>query len=442
MNQKNSALRDSLYSSCFAAVILLLAIACHAGGYLHWESSAFLLNYTADRPLLNIIFDPQKNDWGLYQCRELSYFFDYLDAQIVFALLKAKLTWFISLSAIIFSLAALWFQQYAGRLLFPRLGSIFFTLHGTALALLPVLTGNLFFRSSKYLVFAGSTFLVFGTALKYARKKTVFADTFFCSVAALVTVFSDRQGIFFVTAFTGVLSVMQFFHYRKSLQKILCLLPGIIIFNVFANLYLVPQIVHAVNKYQPDFSYQKDFAINHHLLSKGLQFFAANTGNFFTGFSTLSATAVAGIFLTAVIFLLLKRHRHLPWWLFPGAVVSVVICCGIMVLRHPPLLDEDVIFSNYFLPSAAILTFFYFAALENLPERFRKWSFLLPILAVFMRIYPYLYPEMLFRDDKYQKVYQDATIKLKYALENPDCDYRLLTMPYRMERLVEKLRNK
>jgi hypothetical protein len=81
MNQRNSALRDSLYSSCFAAVILLLAIACHAGGYLHWESSAFLLNYTADRPLLNIIFDPQKNDWGLYQCRELSYFFDYLDAK-------------------------------------------------------------------------------------------------------------------------------------------------------------------------------------------------------------------------------------------------------------------------------------------------------------------------------------------------------------------------
>ena len=439
MDQKFSALRDSLCSTFFAAVILLLGIACHAGGYLHWESSAFLLNYTADRSLLNIIFDPQKNDWGLYQCRELSYFFDYLDAQIVFALLKAKLTWFISPSAIVFSLAAIWFQQYAGRLLFPGLNGIFFTLHGAALALLPALTESLFFRSSKYLVFAGSTFLIFGAALKYARRKTVFADTFVCGLAALITVFADRQGIFFVTAFTGILAVMQFFRFSRSLRNLLPVLPPIIIFNVIANLYLVPQIICAVNRYQPDFSYQRDFEINDTLLSGGFEFFSANTGNFFTGLSTFSGAMTAGIILIAGIFLLLKQHRHLPCWLFPGAAASIVCCCGLMVLRHPPLLDEDIIFSNYFLPSAAVMSFFYFAALDNLPEKIKKWCFLLPLLVICLRLYPYLYPEMLFRDDKYQKVYQDATIKFNYAVKHPDCNFKLLTLPYRMELLLERL---
>ena len=89
MKPMTPALRESLLTVFFSAVVLLLAIACHGGGFLHWESSAFLLNYIADRPLPAIIFDPLKNDWGLYQCRELSYFFDYLDAQIIYMILKS-----------------------------------------------------------------------------------------------------------------------------------------------------------------------------------------------------------------------------------------------------------------------------------------------------------------------------------------------------------------
>ena len=62
IKKMSPALRESLISTTFSAVIMLLAIACRGGGYLHPESSEFLLNYTADRPLLNIIFDPAKND--------------------------------------------------------------------------------------------------------------------------------------------------------------------------------------------------------------------------------------------------------------------------------------------------------------------------------------------------------------------------------------------
>ena len=442
MKNSAQAFHESLLTTLFCSVILLLAVACHAGGYLHWESSAFLLNYTAERPLLNIIFDPHRNDWGLYQCRELSYFFDWIDSQIVYAFLKAKLLWFISPSAIVFSLLTIWFQQYAGRMLFPRLSGIFFTLHGAAMALLPALSESIYFRSSKFLTLAGMTFLIFGTALRFIKSKSVFAGTLSSGIAAAICVFSDRQGIFFVTAFTGIIAVMQFFHKRCGAEKILRLCTAVILSGIVANLWVVPFIVNFLNHYLPDFSYQGDFAVNGSILQSGFRFVSANCGFFLTGCSNVYVSSVAGTLLITAMCLLFLRRHHLPPWLFPGTVCTIIVCCGLMVLRHPPLLHDDVIFSNYFLPSAAVLSFFYFTALDHLPEKIKKWCFLLPLLAICLRLYPYLYPEMLFRDDKYQKVYQDATIKLKYAIENPDCDHRLLTLPYRMEMLLEKLKRR
>ena len=46
------------------------------GYHLDLESAAFLGNYLADRSLPELVFDPARNDWKLYQARELSYFFD------------------------------------------------------------------------------------------------------------------------------------------------------------------------------------------------------------------------------------------------------------------------------------------------------------------------------------------------------------------------------
>ena len=442
MKPMTPALRESLLTVFFSAVVLLLAIACHGGGFLHWESSAFLLNYIADRPLPAIIFDPLKNDWGLYQCRELSYFFDYLDAQIIYMLLKSGVCWFVSCSAILFSLLGLWFQQYAGRLLFPRLPGIFFTLHGMALALLPAIAGSIFFRSSKFAVFAGLTFLIFGTALKCIRKKTVFSSNISCCLAAFITVFADRQGVYFVTAFTGILAVMQLFDHRRVFTRIIRLCGAAVVVGVIADLWIMPWIIQVINHYQVDFSYQGSFAVDSSLFFKGLRFFAANCGHTFAGQTTIVSATAAGMLFLFVSALILLKKKNFPCWLFPGSVVTAVICCGIMVLRHPPLLHEDIIFSNYFLPSAAILTFFYFAALENLPERLRKFCWLVPLLILVFRLYPYLHPEMLCREDKYQKVYQDATVKLKQAVENPGENKIPPLIPYRMEKLLEKLNHK
>lgn len=443
MKKMSPALRESLISTAFSAVILILAIACHGGGYLHPESSEFLLNYNADRPLLNIIFDPQKNDWTLYQCRELSYFIDWIDAQIIFALMKIKCVWFISFSTIIFSLFTIFFQQYAGRQLFPRLPGMFFTFHAAALALLPALTGNIFFRSSKAITTAGLTVLIFGTALRYLKRNNFFSSLKVCAVAAAVTVLADRQGVFYVTGFTGVIAVMQIFRPRYILKKVLRICSAVIVAAAAANLFIVPWIIRFLNNYTPDFSYQGDFSARNSLFFHGVDFFIANLGNAFCGLSNVQCAEKIGLsLLCAISYLLFRfRHRHLPFRVFPGVAAGIAICCEIMTLRHPPLRDI-VIFSGCFLPSMAIVTFFYFAALAGLPGKLSGYGIIIPLLAICLRLYPYIYPEKLSGDIKNMSVFQNASVQLKHAVQNPQSAIsRQKPLPYNMELLLKKLEN-
>lgn len=439
MNTERNILKESLWTTAGAAVILLLAVAAHAGGYLHWESSAFILNYTADRPFLAIIFDPLRNDWGYYQCRELSYVLDYIDAHIVYLFLKNQLCWFISPVSIVLMVFCIWLQQYAGRRLFPQLSGLFFTLHASAMALLPFFTENIFYRTSKILTAASLGVLVFGTALHCLKKTGFWGDIRTLAAAAFIAVFADRQGMFFVTAFAGILAVEQLLNPARSRKNILRIAIGAVFTGIIANVWIVPEIIKSCTGYWPDLAYQTDFKLNASLLTGGFKFTAANAGHALSGIGFLPAAVVGGCLAAGAVFVLLRKHRHFSCFLPFAAVGAVIVCSGVMALRHPAVLEEGIIFSGYFAPAMMIFSFFYLAALAALPEKFIRWSLLLPILAICLRLYPYLYPEMLFRDDKYQKVYQDATGKLKEVIQDPTRDHRTLTLPYRMELLLEKL---
>ena len=74
----------SLATTFLAAIVLIPLLISVDGGFSHPESNAFLQIYTDNtRPLLNILFDPQLTDWNHYQARELSYFFDWIDANFI-----------------------------------------------------------------------------------------------------------------------------------------------------------------------------------------------------------------------------------------------------------------------------------------------------------------------------------------------------------------------
>jgi hypothetical protein len=80
------------------ALFILHASIFWGRGIMDEEATGFVINYLAKRPLAAIIFDPRLNDYGLYQARELSYFFDYADARVFAALLDRHILSFIPLS--------------------------------------------------------------------------------------------------------------------------------------------------------------------------------------------------------------------------------------------------------------------------------------------------------------------------------------------------------
>src|SRR5438045_304383 len=75
-----------------AMYLLPIALIIHGIGFwgrgiIDKEAMIFVLNYLERRPFLATIFDPGVNDSGLYQARELSYLFDFIDARTFAALL-------------------------------------------------------------------------------------------------------------------------------------------------------------------------------------------------------------------------------------------------------------------------------------------------------------------------------------------------------------------
>ena len=107
------------------------------GYHLDLESAAFLGNYLADRSLPELVFDPARNDWKLYQARELSYFFDCLDARFIGWSIRHGWYQFYTLSGFLMLTAAVFVQQYGIRTLYPKLSGWIATLFSFAYVLTP-----------------------------------------------------------------------------------------------------------------------------------------------------------------------------------------------------------------------------------------------------------------------------------------------------------------
>lgn len=52
-------------------------------GVLHPEALERIPNYLDERNFFQKVYDIDKNEYGLYQARELSHFFDYIDANFI-----------------------------------------------------------------------------------------------------------------------------------------------------------------------------------------------------------------------------------------------------------------------------------------------------------------------------------------------------------------------
>ena len=198
MNFRRSIWVDSLLITAAAGIIQLLLFLYLDGGVIPFESNSFLLIYNEPRPLAQIIFDPRRTDWGLYQARELSYFFDALDARFIAWCIRAGIAHLLSLSTLFFMLGTVFLQQYAFRRHFPRLGAV-----AGLLSLLYVLTpcafNPLFFRSAK----PGTAFIItaslaLATELLRRRRKSYAGWVGFAALLLLGCGF-DRTGLLYAS---------------------------------------------------------------------------------------------------------------------------------------------------------------------------------------------------------------------------------------------------
>ena len=157
-------LEKSKLTFVFCLILLLSIIAFsiifRQGGYSHPESQSFILNYLDNRPVTQKIFDIQKNDWGFYQARELSYFFDMIDAHFIQLSVRFgfphfySLTHFVGLLLTLIILYLIYFKllKFKSLIIFTLLTALFLTAPATFFS-------GIFFRTSKILtiVFFTST---------------------------------------------------------------------------------------------------------------------------------------------------------------------------------------------------------------------------------------------------------------------------------------------
>ena len=91
--------------------LIVHAITFWGHGIIDGEATKLVLNYLQKRPFLAKIFDPQNNDWGTFQARELSHVFDLIDARFFAWLLDRHLLVFVPLSGALglIALSAIYF---------------------------------------------------------------------------------------------------------------------------------------------------------------------------------------------------------------------------------------------------------------------------------------------------------------------------------------------
>lgn len=259
-----------LTAACGVLVMLCLFIPAvfWKGGVLEGEAISFIINYADDRTVLQKVFATQLNDFDTFQARELSFFFDYLDASFYLFLLKHfDVALFVPLSAFASSILIILIYRRGVRHTLPGVDRL-----TAELSLLPFLTCFVFvstmgvyYRSAKPLlapVLLALMFHILRTAQSRAGGSTLEKRWAVVNRQSLVTfglllvaALLDRQGFFYVLIAFSVLLVH--FLITKRLKDLLIASGAAAIIAHLYNVVFGPAIIWAVNAYRVDFSYQR-----------------------------------------------------------------------------------------------------------------------------------------------------------------------------------------
>ena len=358
---------------------------------MHPEMEVRLPYYLSHKPLWSKIYDSDVLDGGMYQARELSYFFDYVDCKFIAWCVALGHPHFLSVTHYVFLLLIgleLW--RFGVRDLklarWSCLGVLF--LYWTSPA---VFLGGEVYRTSKIGV---ALAIVFSYRLLYRQLRAEegerpgalsFRSYLVLFGWALWATFFDRQGVFMV----GVVLVFLGFHFlsyrRRSTLRLAGPYVAALLLSLLYNCMIAPALTLAINHYRPDFTYQHlpwvHLYLSTEFLVSGASSLYFDTVRFFLGnIPFWCAVAVVPGLIFAVLPRGAERRQHKPFF---GAALGfclsqtmlIWIMILLMVLRDAPVLWPAVRRTYYFLPLVSMFAMTclwalsWFQARRRLPQR-------------------------------------------------------------------------
>ena len=436
-------------------VILFLITLYRDGGELHQESAIFMMNYLDGRPLLATVIDPYNNDLSMYQARELSYFFDYLDAHFVAFLMKKHIVWFFSLCSLCLCGLMIFCQQYFTRKLFPKIPGLMVTAFSVLFVLSAAVNGLNYFRCAKYLTALGLWCAFFAGYAAYRFGTPGSRICFLLSL--LLMILSDRQGFFFAAATCGTAGLLMLYltwkHTAAAARRMRFIVVGTFAMTaagIVNNLWLTPAAVARLNGYHPNFAYQREIVFEAKNLLDGLLFFFSNAGNWFTDWpgSTGTAALLGALLTGALAWELAAEHRKGKRRAIPLALLwlcaigAIVVCAAGMAARHPAIMQPEVIYSAYALPALVICFALLTLTAAGGTKRFPRILLCLLLAGTALRLGTELCVSRFSGDSRIFQGYNRGQPVLKRAIREPGFNEEKYCMPHRMELFLEFYRKR
>jgi len=403
------------------------------GGVLELEVLQFIRQYLDERSVLQKVFDPYRNDFGTYQARELSYFIDYLDAQVFERLMRWHVTSFIPLSAVVGSILGVTVFLFAARRYkhVPALTASLLLLMYVA-NYTHLVTMGMFYRSTKPLlagVLMTTAFYVASvlngtpTPKSWRRPAAIFG--LFCLMSLL-----DRQGFFYSIVGTVLLAGHALWS-RRDWSLAAAGTAAVIVMFV-EDIWLGPLIVEAVNHYVPNLSYQQvsrepllhltPYRQSLELLSESVNLLAGST-------STWIACSLLGLLCAAGVW---RSGPSLGARAKAAAAVlivlgSQVVMFAAMTVRHPPLYEWlDHRYWYYTLPAQALLVALVIILLNRVVAGWASWKMsvvnVVLVLAILGNVAHWtFYRDRMLTSRWFSRVYpQTEILKTSLAAGQPD----------------------
>ncbi len=339
----------------------------------HPEANCFIMHYNSGAMLHELIFDPVRTDWANYQARELSYLLDYIDAKFIFYSILNHFSHFYSVTSIFFLVMSGVLIYYKLKKLFP--GKNHWLLLAVPFMYVCCYIDSIgFFRSSKPAVSFLLLLLFFEIAemLKEPERFLSVRSQTSIFIVLLLLPFFDRIGFFITAVCAGSSALMLTVYscnfswikevkvekYKKALSIFSLFALAAVVISLIYNFIFAPALVEAINHYRPSFAYQR-LQLSGAAFEKGFFFVLKNYGAYFLPVDN-DLAILSGLFITFFLcwasfsISCNAKEQYLVPVAFLGIFTVSVICCGMMIARHPVMSELPA--GAYFQVFGAALT--------------------------------------------------------------------------------------